>query len=40
MSATGSVRIGVQIQPQHATYAQIRRTCARLEEMGVDVLFN
>jgi probable F420-dependent oxidoreductase len=34
------VRIGVQIQPQHATYAQIRDAVTRLEEMGVDVLFN
>lgn len=33
-------RIGVQIQPQHAAYADIRATCAALEEMGVDVLFN
>ncbi|MFC7492397.1 MULTISPECIES: LLM class F420-dependent oxidoreductase [unclassified Knoellia] len=33
-------RIGVQVQPQHAAYAEIRRTCATLEEMGVDVLFN
>jgi probable F420-dependent oxidoreductase len=33
-------RIGVQIQPQHAAYAEIRRTCATLEEMGVDILFN
>ncbi len=33
-------RVGVQIQPQHAAYADIRRTCATLEEMGVDVLFN
>ena len=33
------VRIGAQVQPQHTTYSEIRRTCARLEEMGVDVLF-
>ena len=33
------VRIGAQLQPQHATYADIRRACAELEEMGVDVLF-
>ena len=35
-----AARIAVQIQPQHADYAAIRRLCARLEEMGVDVLFN
>jgi len=33
-------RVGVQIKPEHAAYAEIRRTCATLEEMGVDVLFN
>ncbi|MFW5469479.1 LLM class F420-dependent oxidoreductase [Knoellia sp. CPCC 206435] len=33
-------RLGVQVQPQHSTYAEIRRTCADLEELGVDVLFN
>ncbi|MGB4779080.1 LLM class F420-dependent oxidoreductase [Microbacterium sp.] len=30
----------MQIQPQHASYEQIRDTAARLEEQGVDVLFN
>lgn len=34
------VRIGAQLQPQHASYADIRRACAELEEIGVDVLFN
>jgi probable F420-dependent oxidoreductase len=34
------VRVGVQLQPQHATYAQIRRACARAEELGADVIFN
>ncbi|MFQ6172494.1 LLM class F420-dependent oxidoreductase [Oryzobacter sp. R7] len=34
------IRIGVQLQPQHASYTDIRRACARLEEMGVDILFN
>ncbi|WP_125132838.1 LLM class F420-dependent oxidoreductase [Microbacterium sp. 10M-3C3] len=34
------VRLGVQIQPQHATYAQIRDAVTRLEDMGVDILFN
>lgn len=33
------VRVGAQLQPQHASYAEIRRACARLEEIGVDVLF-
>ncbi|UJP11105.1 LLM class F420-dependent oxidoreductase [Microbacterium sp. KUDC0406] len=34
------VRIGVQIQPQHATYEKFRDTAAALEVLGVDVLFN
>ena len=33
------VRIAAQVQPQHATYADIRRACADLEEIGVDVIF-
>jgi probable F420-dependent oxidoreductase len=34
------IRIGLQIQPQHAEYAQIRRAATEAEEMGVDILFN
>jgi probable F420-dependent oxidoreductase len=34
------VRIGVQIKPQHADYAQIRQACAAAEEAGVDIVFN
>src|SRR3954468_21454856 len=34
------VRIGLQVQPQHAEYADIRRTVAAAEEIGVDVAFN
>ena len=34
------VRLGVQIEPQHVGYADIRDAVARLEEMGVDVVFN
>ncbi|MFC6238166.1 LLM class F420-dependent oxidoreductase [Longivirga aurantiaca] len=37
---TRPVRIGVQIQPQHAEYAEIRRAVAAAEEAGVDVVFN
>ena len=33
------IRIGVQLQPQHATYAAIRQACADAEEIGVDVVF-
>nr|WP_154923292.1 LLM class F420-dependent oxidoreductase [Microbacterium testaceum] len=34
------VRLGVQIQPQHVQYSDIRDAVFRLEEMGVDILFN
>ncbi|KUG55648.1 LLM class F420-dependent oxidoreductase [Serinicoccus chungangensis] len=34
------VRLGVQVQPQHATYPQIRDTVSRLEDAGVDVVMN
>ncbi|QKE84816.1 LLM class F420-dependent oxidoreductase [Arthrobacter sp. NEB 688] len=39
-AADRPVRIGAQLQPQHATYPEIRRAVARLEEAGVDVVFN
>jgi probable F420-dependent oxidoreductase len=34
------VRVGVQIAPQHASYATIRDTLAELEDLGVDIAFN
>lgn len=34
------VRIGVQLQPQHADYADLRRAVSAAEEAGVDVIFN
>jgi probable F420-dependent oxidoreductase len=34
------VRIGVQLQPQHASYDEIRRAVAEAEDIGVDVVFN
>jgi probable F420-dependent oxidoreductase len=37
---TRPIRIGIQVQPQHATYEHIRDTVARLEDMGVDIIFN
>src|SRR3954471_18086266 len=37
---THPVRIGVQLQPQHADYRQIRHAVAAAEEAGVDVVFN
>ena len=37
---THPIRIGVQLQPQHADYAQIRDAVSRAEDLGVDVIFN
>lgn len=37
---TRPIRIGVQIQPQHAEYTDIRRAVARAEEMGIDIAYN
>jgi probable F420-dependent oxidoreductase len=34
------VRLGVQIQPQHVQYTDIRDAVLRLEDLGVDILFN
>jgi probable F420-dependent oxidoreductase len=33
------VRIGVQLQPQHAEYSALRRAVDQAEEAGVDVIF-
>jgi probable F420-dependent oxidoreductase len=37
---TRPLRIGVQLQPQHADIAQIRDAVRRAEELGADVIFN
>ncbi|GAA4998813.1 LLM class F420-dependent oxidoreductase [Actinopolymorpha pittospori] len=37
---TTPARVAVQIQPQHADYAQIRRAVAAAEEAGVDIVYN
>jgi probable F420-dependent oxidoreductase len=34
------VRIGLQLQPQHADYRKIRDVAARAEELGFDIIFN
>lgn len=34
------VRLGLQLQPQQVAYPAIRDAVLRLEEMGVDILFN
>jgi probable F420-dependent oxidoreductase len=40
MSTNRPLRVGVQIAPQHASYAEMRDCVARLEDMGVDIIFN
>jgi len=37
---TDNIRIGVQLQPQHAEYSAIRDAVAEAEEIGVDIAFN
>ncbi len=34
------VRLGVQLAPQHSTYAELREMAARIEDLGADILFN
>lgn len=34
------VRLGIQLQPQHVLYTDIRDAVRRLEDLGVDILFN
>jgi len=34
------IRLGVQVQPQQASYSKIRDTVRELEDLGVDILFN
>ncbi len=40
MTSTHPIKIGVQLQPQHADYAQIRDAVLRSEDAGVDIVFN
>jgi probable F420-dependent oxidoreductase len=40
MTFDSPVRLGIQVQPQHAEYSAIRDTVLRLEELGVDIVFN
>ena len=40
MTFDSPVRLGIQVQPQHAEYSAIRDTVLRLEEVGVDIVFN
>jgi probable F420-dependent oxidoreductase len=40
MTSSRPVRIGLQLQPQHADYSTIRDTVRAAEDLGVDVIFN
>lgn len=40
MPVDSRVRLGIQVQPQHAAYPAIRDTVLRLEDLGVDIVFN
>jgi probable F420-dependent oxidoreductase len=35
-----AARVAVQLQQQHAEYKDIRRACAKAEELGADIVFN
>ena len=35
-----AIRVGLQLQPQHAEYAKLRRGWAEADEIGVDTLWN
>lgn len=37
---TDTIRIALQLQPQHAEYSEIREAVVRGEEKGVDAIFN
>ncbi|MTD15708.1 LLM class F420-dependent oxidoreductase [Nakamurella sp. YIM 132087] len=39
-TSTTPIRIGVQLQPQHADYSAIRDAVLRAEDLGVDMIFN
>ncbi|HEY9523475.1 MAG TPA: LLM class F420-dependent oxidoreductase, partial [Thermopolyspora sp.] len=40
MTKSRPIRIGVQVAQQHSDYQTIRDTVARLEDAGVDIVFN
>ena len=40
MTRDSLVRLGIQVQPQHADYRSIRDAVLRLEELGADIVFN
>jgi len=40
MASDRPLRVAAQIAPQHASYAELRDSVARLEDLGVDIIFN
>ena len=34
------IRVGVQVEPQHVSYAELRDIWQRIEQMGADTIFN
>ena len=34
------IRVGVQVQPQHASFATMRQTWREVEELGVDTIYS
>jgi len=40
MTTDRTIRLGIQLQPQHADYRQIRDAVLRAEDLGVDIIFN
>ncbi len=34
------IRVGVQVQPQHASFAKMRQTWREVEELGVDTIYS
>ena len=39
-ASNAPARLAIQLQPQHAQYAQMRDAVLRMEDLGVDVVFN
>lgn len=39
-AGAGDLRVGVQIQPQHASYEAMRRAWVAADELGADMIFN
>ena len=40
MASDRPVRVAAQLEPQHASYAELRDAVRRLEDLGVDIIFN